>query len=135
MQRSTPLFLLPLAALLAGGCDDTVFPTEELVVSAEGWDGVQEIFAAQCLTCHSAASAPSFGNLDLETDPCGALVGVTADGYAAELVSAGDSSASVLWHKVAETGTYGDAMPPGGGMSQDNIDLIATWIDDGAACE
>lgn len=133
IRRSSLLLLAPVALTI--GCDDTVFPTEGTEITAEGWDGVVEVFDGECTSCHSSASASAFGDLDLETDPCAAVVGVDASGYDGVLVVAGDSSSSVLWHKVDDSGEYGGVMPTGGRMSQDTIDLVADWIDDGADCE
>jgi len=118
------------------GCDDTVFGGSH-EVTGSGWDAVVEIFAAECNACHGPGTAATFGNLDLETDPCGDLVGVPASNPsygAALLVEPGDHEASVLWDKVAENGSYGGVMPTAGKMEQANIDIIQAWIDDGASC-
>ncbi len=125
---------VPLALV---ACDDTEFNSgHSTTVEGEGYDAVVEVFDGNCISCHSAAAA--LGQLDLETDPCGALVDVESPnpGYdGAMLVASGDSDASVLWHKVANTGTYGDVMPTAGVMDQANIDIITDWIDSGASCD
>jgi hypothetical protein len=127
--------LLGLFCLVAIGCDDTNFGGEE-EVSGSGFEAVTEVFEAECVACHSAASA--LGGLDLETDPCGDLVGVEASNPSyggAMLVAAGDHEASVLWDKVAENGNYGAVMPTAGRMAEGNIDIIQQWIEDGAECD
>lgn len=127
--------LLALSGLSA--CDDTIFNTKEGgAVDGEGYDGVVSVFEANCLSCHSAGA--KLGGLDLETDPCAAIVDVSAANSAyggALLVSPGDTEGSVLWHKITDSGTFGDVMPTGGAMDQANIDIVANWIADGASCE
>ncbi|MCB9683471.1 MAG: hypothetical protein H6738_19220 [Alphaproteobacteria bacterium] len=114
-------------------CDDTEFPA----IGGEGvvgdtYEDVQKVFEADCYACHGAASA--LGGLDLETDACAAIVGVTAAGYDGELVVPGDSAASVLWTKMADTKEFGGIMPPTGASAQESIDTVAAWIDLGADC-
>jgi hypothetical protein len=122
--------------LLAIGCDDASFGGSH-EVTGSGFEAVVEVFNAECTACHNPATAASFGDLDLETDPCGALVGepATNPSYGASLlVAVGDHEASVLWDKVAENGAYGGVMPTAGKMGSSNIDIIADWIDSGAEC-
>lgn len=124
--------------LLSLACDDHIFTSAGGgggAVTGDSYTDVVAIFDGACISCHSAASASSFGNLDLETDPCAALVGVQAFAYDAPLVAAGDSAGSVLWHKVANTGTYGGIMPLGGELAPESVDTIASWIDAGASCD
>jgi hypothetical protein len=66
------------------------------------------------------------------------LVGVTAAGSACAgsgevRVVPGSSAKSLMYHKVAGTQDCGVRMPYGGPyLDQANIDLIRTWIDEGA---
>ncbi|NOY28440.1 MAG: hypothetical protein GXP62_21495, partial [Oligoflexia bacterium] len=77
------------------------------------WSQVQDLLTDLCMTCHSQSSPMGIqGGLDLTVDPCARLVSVPAtntfyDG--ALLVAPGDHQQSVLWHKLAATGTYGQA--------------------------
>ena len=132
-----PLFI-PLLLLGLAGCDDTLFGGEEVVEGA-GIDAVVAVFDGSCVSCHSDAGASSFGNLSLEGDPCD-LVGAPANGPYTDdagdpvsLVQAGDSGASLIWHKVADSGDYGGVMPTSGAMDQANIDIITDWIDNDSA--
>ena len=126
-----------IAFLLLMGCDDTTFEghgADADPVTGEGFDAVETVFSNSCLEgCHEAAIG--VGGLDLETDPCGAMVGVEAQAYDGVLVVAGDSGSSVLWHKMANTSTYGGAMPPSGGIDDTSLAVVTDWIDDGALCE
>jgi hypothetical protein len=119
--------------LLMAGCDDTIFGAGDGEVSGTGYAAVVQVFDQNCANgCHAASSA--FGGLDLETDPCAAIVGVQAAGYDAVLVAPGDSAGSVLWNKMADTGAYGAVMPSSGVLDQELVDLVAAWIDEGASC-
>lgn len=121
--------------LLAIACDDHDFTAGAAgeVVVGDSYSDVVKIFEGDCLSCHSAAAA--LGALDLETDACNALVNVPAAAYDGTLVIPGDSANSVLWHKVANTGTYGGQMPQGTSLSEESITTIADWIDAGASCD
>ena len=130
-------WMIPL--LLLAGCDDTLFGVDSAAQTdtgplATGHAGVVAIFGEDCVSCHPAGGAGS-GQLDLESDLCATIVDVDATGYSGKVVAAGDSANSVLWHKMADTGTYGGKMPLGGVLSQEEVDIVANWIDDGATCD
>ena len=59
------------------------------------------------------------------------LVDVVSYNSPAILVSPEDASSSVLWFKVEGT-TYGAQMPLGSPLDDYQIDLIETWINEGA---
>lgn len=120
--------------LLLGGCDDTTFHGAATdPVEGSGWEAVATLLARDCLDCHDVDVLA--GGMDLQSGPCEALVGVPATGYAPALrVDPGDHEASVLWHKLAQTGEFGGEMPPGRGTAPENATLVATWIDDDAPC-
>ncbi|MES2643238.1 MAG: c-type cytochrome domain-containing protein [Myxococcota bacterium] len=126
----TPLLLVALLA-----CDDDIFPAAhngEAIVG-DGYTDVVAVFDGGCVSCHGATS-PS-GGLDLVTDPCAAMVDVTSSTYTAVLVAPGDSAGSVLWHKMADTGTYGGVMPFGAALPAASVATVAAWIDAGAPCD
>ena len=110
-------------------CDDTFFGPE-LEVAEGGYCGVQQIFDAQCITCHSAAT-PTY-DLDLETDPHAATVDVVGR-YDETLVTPGDRDASIVYTKMAGThGDLGGIMPPSGLVDEATLEVVGAWIDDGA---
>ncbi len=124
-----------LLTLLA--CDDTQFPAPPGGEATAGSDYVamRALFDAECVQCHDA-SGLMLGGLDLALDPCNTLVGVASEEYpGATLVVPGDHEASVLWNKMADTGTFGAVMPQSGALSSEYVDGVATWIDEGATCE
>ena len=89
---------------------------------------IQPIFDANCTSCHTA-SHPT--GLDLTSgNSYDLLVDHVSTNYSPALrVVSGDSTASVLYNKIANTGTYGGLMPQGGSqLSASDIHLIATWI-------
>ncbi len=89
---------------------------------------IQPIFNNSCTGCHG-----SNGGLDLAAGSSfGNLVNVQSQGYAGLRVASGDPAASVLWNKIENTGTYGGQMPPSGGLSESDRDLIQIWITEGA---
>lgn len=118
------------------GCDDTLMSVETVDTGVEIGDdycAVQTIFSDQCVSCHSAAAV--LGELDLETNPYDALVGVPSDvDGKATLVVAGDPSQSLLYAKMMGTQdeTQGGLMPPTGQLNAMFTDAVAGWITSGA---
>jgi hypothetical protein len=82
---------------------------------------------AGCLGCHSADSQNGLDLTDLW-----ASVGEPSSQIEMALIASGDHLQSYLWHKVAGThsiaGGLGQRMPVGSTWSQDDIDLLARWI-------
>ncbi len=81
---------------------------------------VSAIFERSCTACHGAAGGYSLESYD------GAINGGTS-GIA---VIAGDPDGSLLLQRIK--GTTGSVMPPGGSLSDADIQLIQDWIADGA---
>lgn len=97
---------------------------------------VTALMSSQCVLCHSPAGATQ-GGLDLSVDPVAALVGVPSHEYSGRtLVVAGDPDASFLVAKVDGTeGADGDPMPPMNGLGDADVELVRTWVREGAtAC-
>ena len=121
------------------GCDDHEFTGgghhSGGETTGEGYAAVQSIFSNNCTNCH--ATGATFPSLD--GDLCTDLVDVDSQQTSNKLVVAGDSDASYLYHKMAGThldiGGSGSQMPIGGSISQADVDLVMSWIDEGASCE
>lgn len=139
LVRSSTLALLLLTAAACGGSGGD--PTGGVTQTPSGnidLDELQtQIFTPRCATsgCHVGGSAP-FG-LDLSD---GLTWGNTVDVASAELagfdrVEPGDAENSYLYMKVADDPRInGDPMPfIGPPLSGQELQLIRTWIDDGAA--
>jgi hypothetical protein len=123
------------SALDAGASDAGASDASAVVTFSEVYT---TILKPTCSKCHGGLSP--FANLDMSTQ-AGAysnLVGVKAAGSACGgsgevRVVAGSSATSLMYHKVAGTQDCGVRMPYGGPyLDQAHIDLIKTWIDEGA---
>lgn len=111
---------IPAPPLPPGVAMDTVYFNSEVL----------PIFVQHCWTCH-----PTMGGLDLgATEAYNNLVNVTTTGYAPQMrIVPGDPGASVLWHKVSGSPSYGLTMPPNGTtLSATDLQLIHDWIEQGS---
>lgn len=121
------LLLVGLVACADKG-GDTAPSLEPTFTNVQG-----EVLVASCAfsTCHGSGT----GGLTLEDgmDPS-SLVGVESVGSpGAILVVAGDPDASYLVQKLeGASGIVGDAMPPGGALEADRLQLVRDWIEAGA---
>jgi predicted CxxxxCH...CXXCH cytochrome family protein len=111
---------------------DPDLPGATAGADGSGWCAVRAIFSADCVACHDAAQHQ--GNLDLETDPYGATVGVVSPDFGVVLVQPGDPDGSLLYRKLAgtELPSEGDPMPLGAALSATRLDAVRQWIADGA---
>lgn len=120
--------------VLVAGCDDVIYgqaPAPPL--SQTGWPGVEEVFDTYCLDCHSAEAA--FGQLDLETNPYGAIVGVASSNGTMPLVDPSNPDNSLLYLKLVDQQPTGSKMPPASTLSTEASDIVRDWIADGAPQE
>jgi hypothetical protein len=143
-----------------GGCPGTI--TDIDFITGEGparvpeqetppFASVQEIFGASCGggRCHLATrdsgggclAAPAAGLSLCAADAWDQLVGVrSSQDNQIRLVEQGDSARSYLLRKLLPashtngpiTGVYGQREPPGAPLPEDQLRLIAAWIDGGA---
>lgn len=138
-MRHLPLLVLLLACDPTGKTDDTSVGTDsgaDTDLTGDGFCAVQSLFNRDCVVCHDASSPG--GDLDLETDPHTAIVGVTSALYAGRtLVVAGDPSSSFLITKLrdGQAAGEGDVMPVAGMLAEADIVLVETWIADGATSD
>ncbi len=115
--------------------DDASPPPSDLPHTVTFFE-IRPIFAANCVSdCHEPDG--EYSQLDLGDSARSNLVFVASNGSSLFYVTAGDHEASYLWHKVngthATVGGMGSRMPAGADpLPQEDIDLIAEWIDDGA---
>lgn len=91
---------------------------------------VQAILDANCNGCHIGGGMSGGMGLDDVT----LQIGVPANGApATSRIQPGNHESSYLWHKIngtqADVGGGGGRMPLGGALLQEEIDLIAAWID------
>ncbi len=129
MKKLIALFGLGIfLSFIITGCKQDKGPIEDDTDNGNvSFDQVQAIFNQHCISCH-----PSSGNLDLrQGQSYNNLVNVPASGYQGIRVVPGHSDQSVLYGKINGSGQYGSNMPLGGSLSQQQIDLIKDWIDQG----
>ncbi len=95
---------------------------------------IQTIWNQNCVNCHNQSSSNWNQHLlDLSDGVShGNLMAVSSNYSPANRVVPNDPNQSVLYNKLANTGGYGDVMPPAGQLSSSLIDLVETWIDEGA---
>ncbi|MDG1223794.1 MAG: T9SS type A sorting domain-containing protein [Candidatus Marinimicrobia bacterium] len=89
---------------------------------------IQPIFNANCTTCHY--SSGGMGSLNLTS-----FSELMNGGVSGPSVVAGDHQNSLLYQRIVlPPGTDGN-MPPNVPLSQSQIDIIASWIDQGASLQ
>jgi hypothetical protein len=84
---------------------------------------IQPIFAKSCQSCHQGGAAPA----DLRMDSTTALLKGSISG---KVILPGKASESLLVKRISDKSGLG--MPPNGPLPNDQIALIAAWIDQGA---
>jgi mono/diheme cytochrome c family protein len=85
-------------------------------------EDVMPIFEAKCVPCHGSMGGWDGANYDAVMD----------SGDNAPTVIPGDAENSILAQKITDTQTYGAVMPPGGKMTNAEIQIILDWISAGA---
>jgi mono/diheme cytochrome c family protein len=86
---------------------------------------IQPIFNASCTSCHG-----SNGGVNLRS--YSQLINSIGNNYGTNLVVPGDPDASGLVDKIEANPQFGSRMPSGGQLSDSEIALIRTWIQEGA---
>lgn len=95
-------------------------------------------FQRDCTRCHYTSDEhPPDGGLDMTGDALAAIVEVpSVQSQDMVLVEPGDSLYSYLWHKVNGSQSIADgsgsSMPLGGLWTDEQIQRLADWIDQGA---
>jgi len=86
---------------------------------------IQPIFNARCTNCHGLIAG-----VNLES--YGATVSSIGAWYNKKIVTPGNAEASPLYDKLLTTPQFGSQMPEGGSLTAEQIQLIRTWINEGA---
>lgn len=131
MSRALTLALL--GSVLLVGCDSlppVPGSTPEVTQTPFERDLAPKI--ASCFGCHTGEN-PEAG---LDLSDVQALVGVQSSQLTMALIEPGNHLQSYLWHKVAGTqsiaGGLGQRMPVSHEWPEEDIDMLARWIDLGA---
>ncbi len=101
---------------------------------------VQAIWDDTCAGSGCHTDGGTAGGLSLESGSSHAsLVGVAALGAAMDLVTAGSTDDSYLWHKLngthADVGGSGSQMPLGPELDSTQLGTVEAWILDGASAD
>ena len=86
---------------------------------------IQPIFNNNCIFCHQNGGSAT---LNLTT-----YSGTMTGGWSGPAIVAGDHQNSLLYQRIIQPMGTDGSMPPNDPLSQSQIDLIAQWIDEGAA--
>ena len=123
-------------SMIMFACDDHKFSGghSSEPVTEDGFSGAQAIFTTSCAGCHGGSFPP------LDGDICADVVDVSSQQAPDMLmIASGSAEESYLYHKLTNShtdmGGSGSQMPLGGSLSAEEIDIVALWIDDGAACD
>ena len=113
--------------------DDTGDDTGEAGVD-DGCYEVQTVLDGECTGCHGTYAVDGLDLRDISR-----VVGVLSPHAGLPLITPGDASASYLIDKIRGThltvGGAGVSMPPGKELSDADLAVLETWIDEGASCE
>lgn len=86
---------------------------------------IQPIFNSNCTSCHGGLNGVTLSSYSAVMSSSGTNYG--------QIVVAGDADGSPLVQKILPSPPMGARMPQGGPyLSDEQINLIATWIDEGA---
>lgn len=121
------LFLLPSCVSEEGPFFEDI-TLEDVSFSTD----VQPIFNSRCIQCHDDSHSTG---LDLRSGMSyDLLVNVVSANYAPNIrIVPMDTTNSVLWNKINDTGVFGGPMPPVGSLlSNFEIEKIESWIEQGA---
>ena len=131
------LIVLLMSACSDGGMtstdndNDDMDPIEngdEEIGSEPVFTNVLAIFEQSCASCHIGSSTNG-----VRLDSYENVIESVGDQYGAKVVQAGDADNSPLVDKIEPNPQFGNRMPQGGPfLSQERIDQIRAWINQGA---
>jgi hypothetical protein len=119
-----------------GSTSSANFSTSPITTTVTFSTDVMAIFNASCNNCHTAGGPPAQLNLDPGVAYAN-IVGVPATELGSmDRIEPGNPDASYLVNKLQDThlsvGGSGTVMPPSGGLPQSTIDVMRTWVSEGA---
>lgn len=131
MQRLM-LIILTLGLLSLTACSDQIHDACEL--EDAGFQGTfsevqKEVFNKYCIGCHGGA-APEAGLVLTSGASYTNIVGRLTSTGTDTLVAPGAPGRSLLLQRLNSSGD--DVMPPAGNLQQNLLDLMNTWVAEGA---
>lgn len=116
MKQSIPILTLLISLFSAAAVAQVDYSTE-----------IQPIFTANCISCHGGQNGVTLTSYS-------AVMSSVGDQYGTNIVIAGEPNQSPIVDKIEPNPDIGDRMPQGGPYLSDNeINLIRTWISEGAS--
>lgn len=87
---------------------------------------IQPIFSSNCISCHGGQNGVTLSSYD-------AVMNSVGSQYGTNIVTPGQPNNSPIVDKIEPNPQFGVRMPQGGPyLSNEQIDLIRTWIEEGA---
>ena len=118
--------LLPAILLFTASCLNNVEEISgEQQANVSFADDVQPILTQHCVSCHGNSGGVNLSSYQ-------ALISSTGNAYGNNLVVPEDAVASGLYDKLLPSPRFGTKMPQGGSLSGNQIEIIKTWINEGA---
>lgn len=126
--------LVPLILIIGMGCitntedltpGDDPGNEEPIIENVSYANQVQPIFNGNCTGCHGSS-----GGLNLSSYT--QLMNSAGSNYSGRIVVAGDANASGLVDKIEVNPDFPQRMPVGGTLSNEEIEIIRVWINEGA---
>lgn len=119
-----------------GGTTSANFSTSPVTTTVSFATDVMGVFNASCNNCHTAGGPPAQLNLDPGVAYAN-IVNVPATELGSmDRIEPGDPDDSYLINKLQNThvsvGGSGSVMPPSGALPQAQINLMRTWVSEGA---
>jgi mono/diheme cytochrome c family protein len=133
-MKNLSLFVLLCIAVIGLACTEN---TENLVAAPDDGDNnepisqvsyadqIQPIFNNNCAGCHGSS-----GGVGLSSYL--ALMSSIGNNYGENVVVPGNANASGLVDKIEPNPEHGSRMPTNGSLTPAEIQLIRTWINEGA---
>lgn len=136
MSQKFLLFLFSLFIL--NSCKENIKYDciDEQVEEKIKFSEIQDIFNANCISCHNTLSKDYYAGLDLSQNTYANIVNAFSTERTNEfLVKEFSPDSSYLYRKLTGENIELDKMPLSGSLNQININKIKLWIEQGAKNE
>lgn len=122
--------------LLFNSCEDNIKYKVDIEEPSEIYfEDVNKIFRNNqvCTSCHNTQLKDYYAGLDLSDNPFDNIVGVKSTQRTNEfLIKPNYPEESYLYRKLTGENIDGTVMPPSGKLNHIQLDIIKSWIENGA---
>lgn len=128
-----------IMVVLAGGCVPPDLMEQGDSAEPASFEPVAKMVRTSCSntsSCHGASSTTKFiveGNAEATDAQVRAAIEDTTTAAGVPMVVPGDAEASALYLRLVETGPK--KMPPVGQLTDEEIEAVRLWIEEGASYE